>query len=396
MATIPARADGTVERIYRSYENRQRTELPRGYLGASRLGDPCDRRLWLEFRMAIATQSFSGRMLRLFDTGHREEPRIVADLRAIGCEVIDVDTSTGEQFRFKAVFGHVGGGMDAAIHKLPEAPATWHVGEFKTHNAKSFAHLIANGVASSKPMHAAQMQLYMRWSRMTRACYIAKNKDTDELYMERLSYDEEAASRLEQRAERIVFAPHPPERISEKPDWYQCKLCPAADLCHGSAMPAVNCRTCMHATPEKDGDGRWSCALHKRDLSRAGQLDGCADHVYLPNLMPREFKPVDASPGENWVEYEVGGGKVRNGSAPAMKSVELQKAGINVSVMEPLRQQFAGEYVKPADDPSLVSVSAPELAAAVSMDKWLQQKLTTRTPKGSHDEYRRSAPRGRN
>ncbi len=31
-------------------------------------------------------------------------------------------------------------------------------------------------------------------------------------------------------------------------------------------LPAVNCRTCAHATPELDGKARWSCASHKRDL----------------------------------------------------------------------------------------------------------------------------------
>ena len=45
---------------------------------------------------------------------------------------------------------------------LLEAPKTWHVAEFKTHSAKSFAELVAKGVVLAKPQHAAQMQVYMQ------------------------------------------------------------------------------------------------------------------------------------------------------------------------------------------------------------------------------------------
>ena len=44
---------------------------------------------------------------------------------------------------------------------IPEAPKTWHVLEFKTHNSKSFAKLEKEGVQKSNPMHYAQMQVYM-------------------------------------------------------------------------------------------------------------------------------------------------------------------------------------------------------------------------------------------
>jgi hypothetical protein len=37
--------------------------------------------------------------------------------------------------------GHFGGSMDAVALGIPEAPKTWHLCEFKTHNAKSFADL---------------------------------------------------------------------------------------------------------------------------------------------------------------------------------------------------------------------------------------------------------------
>ena len=47
-------------------------EAPRAHLGASLLGHPCDRYLWLMFRWAVI-EKFDGRILRLFQRGQREE-----------------------------------------------------------------------------------------------------------------------------------------------------------------------------------------------------------------------------------------------------------------------------------------------------------------------------------
>ena len=95
---------------------------------------------------------------------------------------------------------------------LPEAPATWHVCEFKTHSAKSFAKLKAEGVAASKPLHWSQMQAYMQLAGLDRAFYLAVCKDTDELYQERIRHDAEAGLRILTKAERIIGAarPHQP------------------------------------------------------------------------------------------------------------------------------------------------------------------------------------------
>jgi hypothetical protein len=158
----------------------------------------------------------------------------------------------------------------------------------KTHNAKSFAKLQAEGVEKSKPEHAAQMQCYMHWSGMERAFYLAVNKDTDDLYSERLHYDRAKAESLIEKARRIITAQEPPARMSERPDWYQCAWCSHKPICHESAIPEVSCRTCAHSTPELDGDGRWSCARFQCDISTETQRQGdqCPAHVFIPALLP--------------------------------------------------------------------------------------------------------------
>ncbi len=295
----------TVAAIFAAYKRAGDAEQPRGYLGASSIGASCERALWYQFRFCCRPE-FDGRMYRLFATGDLEEARFVADLRAIGCEVHDVGED-GQQFAVEALGGHFSGHMDGCALGIPEAHKTWHVTEFKTHNAKSFAKLQKNGVKSAKPQHYAQMQVYMHLTGMTRAIYLARNKDTDDLYAERVHYDREYAESLIARAERIITTTTPPERIASRPDWYECQWCDAKKLCWGDPagpalpIPAINCRQCCHATPKMDGQARWECEKHRRSLSPADQTKACDDHLVLPGLI-ESAQPVDASP--TWIDFQ--------------------------------------------------------------------------------------------
>lgn len=314
MATLPAstQTSPTVQAIYSMWASR--IGQPRAYLGGSVLGRECERALWYGFRWAYGGDQFDGRMLRLFDRGQREEAAFVADLRGIGCTVHDTDPGTGGQFRFKACSGHAGGGIDGVVQGVPEAPRAWHLVEMKTHNAKSFAALEKDGVAKSKPEHWAQMQIYMRWASLDRALYLAVNKDNDSLYSERVYFDADAAAALEAKADRVIFAAEPLPGISEDPAFFKCKLCPAAKVCHTAALPPVSCRTCLHATPERDGDGRWSCARWGADVPLDAQRAGCDQHLYIPALMKRWGEAVDASEADGWVAYRAADGlEFRNG-----------------------------------------------------------------------------------
>ncbi|MBL4557300.1 MAG: hypothetical protein JKP98_09850 [Rhodobacteraceae bacterium] len=176
MAELPEPPMPTLSAIYASYEARQGDGF-RDHLGASLIGKSCARALWYDFRWATPARH-TGRILRLFETGQLEEARLVRDLRATGATVLEVDPETGRQFRVEAHGGHFGGSLDAVALGLLEAPKTWHVVEFKTHSAKSFAELVAKGVANAKPQHAAQMQIYMHLTGITRALYVAVCKDT--------------------------------------------------------------------------------------------------------------------------------------------------------------------------------------------------------------------------
>ncbi len=298
----------TLEAIERAVEQRADDGL-RPHLGASLIGRPCRRQLWYLFRWAVRP-AHSGRILRLFARGQREEEALAELLRAAGVTVITHNPNTGEQYRFGT--GHFGGSMDGACVGLPDAPKTWHVLEFKTHNLKSFNQLEKEGVRLAKPEHWAQMQCYMHWSGMTRALYVAVCKDDDRLHLERIDYDRKEAEALLEKAQAVINAPEPPARISEDAAWYQCKWCDAWPVCHGKQLPLPTCRSCVHATPEPDGS--WSCRYHKRTLMVEEQKRGCHDHVYIPHCFEKLAEPVECDPQRNVCVYEIYGRRIENGS----------------------------------------------------------------------------------
>lgn len=329
MAELPTPAHQTVQAIYRLHEQREAATPPRGHLGASVIGHACERCLWLSFRWA-GREAFGGRLLRLFAYGHALEGRLVEELRAIGIEVHDADDA-GRQWSVSDHGGHFGGSLDGAARGFEEAPAAWHVLEFKSSNTKLFAELQAKGVREAKPQHWAQMQVYMGLTGMERAFYLVENKDTSALYQERVHFDAVEFYRLRARALRVITAAEPPPRLSADPAWFACKWCHFHAQCHGTDAPGVNCRTCAHSTPELDGDARWSCALHKRDIGGIGaQLVGCEGHRYIPILLERigeQTGAADEPDGNAAVSYRTPAGEVFvNGAPPNFASAEIAAA----------------------------------------------------------------------
>lgn len=280
--------------LHASYEARQ-GDWRRDHLGASLVGHACDRFLWLSFRWALAPQH-RGQLLRLFARGEREEAWIVEDLRKAGFEVEDRDPDTGKQFTVR--WGHLGGSCDGRVLGLLEAPKTEHVLEVKTFNAKQFDWLKKNGVKKAKLQHWVQMQVYMRGLQLDRAYYVAVCKDTDEIWTERVRLDTKAADAAIARALAIIAAPEPAPRLDAAAP--PCVLvskdgtrwpCDYFELCHGEAMPARSCRTCISVTPR--ADGTWHCERKQALLDGAAQRAACGDHLTIPAAVNAQVVAVD-------------------------------------------------------------------------------------------------------
>lgn len=292
MAPLPKPTASTVRAIYAAYEDNAEKRQGRS-ISVSTLAEECERKLFYDFRWASPDEEINGRTYRIFETGNIEEQRWIDNLRMIGCEVIDRDDS-GKQIMVEACGGHVRGYLDSEILGLPEAPKTWHVGEMKSHNAKSFAKLLKEGVKKSKPLHYGQIQTYMHQRGRERGIYLATCKDTDELYAERLELDTAYVLRLLARAQRIIDATDPPAKLHEEPNHkmaFACGWCKHRGVCHEGASARINCRTCIYSSPEEGGT--WSCARFSKPLSHEEQLAGCPAHLTLPGLVDGEQIDVD-------------------------------------------------------------------------------------------------------
>ena len=275
MALLPEQPNKAVELIYSTYTN----SPPRPHLGASQIGAQCERALWYSYHHC-KLPAFSGRMLRLFETGKREEERIIRELRRAGVYVCDLGND-GNQIRFEMFGGRFAGSLDGMVLGIPEAPKTPHLLEIKTANDKSFKQMLKHGVEHSKPLHFAQMMVYMGAVGLKRALYIVVNKNTDEIYSERIEFHKPTYDLLINKAERIVTSDAPLERFES----FECKWCEYQKICEWEEMPAINCRTCAH----------WG---------RCETEEVCERHIFNPHLVHSEA--VDASEEDGWILYADG------------------------------------------------------------------------------------------
>lgn len=303
MVALPAvtTISPTVLAIYAAYEDANENFDSLG-ISVGEIGGECDRALWYALHWCAQPEKIEGRKLSIFRTGDMWEDRMVADLGAIGVEVF------GQQDRIRLVGGHVRGKIDGRALGIIEAPATEHLMEFKSSNAKGFKLIVKDGVKKAKPLHFGQLQIGMHAFGLQRAGYMVTNKDDDERYFERVKYDSEYCLRRLAMAERIIRSDAPPTGISEDPAFFGCMFCRAKDVCHAGAMPRVTCRTCLHSTAEMHGDAAWSCARWSKPLSSKEQKAGCPAHLFIPALIAGE--QIDVDPVAETVTYKLRDGTI--------------------------------------------------------------------------------------
>lgn len=289
----------------------------RTHLGISEIGDPCARFLYYKFRWCF-TVEHSGRMLRLFKRGHREEERYVNYLEGIGCTVnrfaqdlwysavlndykilkLDADLSGGvgsyekvrsehhlseakkrglelKQFSVNGVMGHYGGSCDGKV-LTPWVPNRFLL-ECKTHNTKSFCNYIDKGLHKAKPMHIDQMCGYGWKMDLKYGIYFPENKNDDDIKVTVVKLDHERGMQLERKAEEIITAKEPPPRISENPAFFNCKYCDALAICHQNAVPIKNCRSCRMSTPVENA--QWHCSRYNQLIPADFIAAGCDNWV---------------------------------------------------------------------------------------------------------------------
>jgi hypothetical protein len=215
-------------------QNRQ--QPPRDYLGASRIGEPCARRLVYEVTQTPKDpgQDFDGFILRVFEAGHQFETLSIRWLRAAGFD-LRTHRRDGEQFGFETAGGRIRGHIDGVIVAGPDVGISWPaLWEHKALNAKSWSDLVKRALRASKPIYFAQAQLYMAYMDLEVALFTAMNKDTQALYHEVVPFDAAEPQAQSDKAVAVVRAADAGDllpRIADNSDFYLCRFCPYRGRC---------------------------------------------------------------------------------------------------------------------------------------------------------------------
>lgn len=221
-------------------------QTPRSYLGASRLGAPCERALQYEYAKAPADEGrgFSGRTLRVFEVGHVFEELVIRWLRLAGFELHDRKAGGG-QFGFSVAGGRLQGHVDGVITAGPEALGLKYpmLFECKTMADKHWRASARSGVAATRPIYAAQVATYQAYMESAvegisrnPALFVAVNKDNQELLLELLPFDAALAQRMSDRAIKVITATEADELLPRgyvDATHFECRMCSWQDRCWG-------------------------------------------------------------------------------------------------------------------------------------------------------------------
>lgn len=233
-----ASLSGRLQELFdRALEAERDTTPARDYLGASRLGASCERQLQYEYAKAPVDhgKGFSGRILRIFERGHRTEDMVIHWLRMAGFN-LKTEDANGHQFGFSVANGRLRGHVDGVLTAGPEGfayPALW---ENKCLGTKSWRDVEKHKLAVSKPVYAAQIALYQSYLQLHEhpALFTAVNADTMEIYAELIPFDAGLAQRMSDRAARVIGASEAGELLPRSfadPSHFECKFCSWSDRC---------------------------------------------------------------------------------------------------------------------------------------------------------------------
>ena len=210
---------------------------PREYLGASRLGVSCERQLQYEYAKAPVDhgRGFSGRLLRIFERGHRTEEMVIRWLRLAGF-TLRTEDADGHQFGFSVAGGRLRGHVDGVLVGGSDGfayPALW---ENKCLGSKAWREVQKHRLAVSKPVYAAQIALYQSYLSLHEypALFTAVNADTMEIYAELVPFDGALAQRMSDRAVKVITATEAGELLARAftdPTHFECRMCAWQDRC---------------------------------------------------------------------------------------------------------------------------------------------------------------------
>ena len=297
--------DPTLKAMDEALELKQKLEKPRNYLGASEIGNECERYLFYSFRNAKA-RVISAKGIKAIEDGFDQEAKTIERLRML--PFIELHTTDGtfdkdgnpNQIGFDdMLLGHVRGHVDGMIKGLLQATSTWHIFEHKSVNEKKFNELKKlieekgekEALYHWDTIYYGQAQLYMHRFELTRHYLVCSTPGGRDHISVRTEYKRAYAEMLIEKAKNIIFDNwNIPARISDRREYYKCQWCNYQSICHDGEVPDINCKTCRYR--DCIDEGKSKCLLDDTIIEETLLNVGCQSHIYNPALMP-ECKLVE-------------------------------------------------------------------------------------------------------
>lgn len=278
-----------------------------GSISAGNIGEPCWRKLWFSERWLLKGK-LKASSIKIFSSGHLQEDIQAERLRKVeGIQLWTEDPKEpGKQISFSLWNNHFRGFLDGIIKGLLEAPKTPHVWEHKEVNQKNFNKLkkLLKTEDEKEVLklwninYYGQAQIYMHMLELKRHFLTVSTGGGRESISVRSNLNNKVAKQFIKKAEQIIFSDTPPERISEKPDFYMCSWCDYQNICHAktgldSLNIIPNCRNCAHVTPVKEGGWRCDnvCSSRSEQVmkEKKQQETPCDKHIFNPKIFEQNF-----------------------------------------------------------------------------------------------------------
>lgn len=208
---------------------------PRNYLGGSRLGEECARKLQYEYE-GVQGKPIPARIQMIFAIGHASEDAVAILLRHAGY-TIKTHNDDGFQFGFKTASGRIAGHVDGVIIDGPAEfgpyPYLW---EAKAVGNKYWNAIVKHGVAKERPVYAGQVATYQAYMKLTEnpALFSICNRDTGAVAFERIPFNARLAQECTDRGVQVITATEAGERIPRPyadSDFFKCRFCDFREVC---------------------------------------------------------------------------------------------------------------------------------------------------------------------
>jgi hypothetical protein len=133
--------------------------------------------------------------------------------------------------------------------------------EFKTNGTGSgYSKVAEQSLSKAKPEHFDQMCQYGYHYKLKYGLYLIENKNDSAITIKIVELDWNRGAELERKAQEIITAKEPPNRISDNPAFQICQWCDFKDICHDGKLPEKNCRSCKMSKPVDQR--QWFCDKH--------------------------------------------------------------------------------------------------------------------------------------